>query len=224
MAASVSRLLLINPNTAEAVTQKLARHVAAALGEGVAVHAVTARMGASYIDSEVSYAIAAHATIDAYDAFVAQSGVPDAVLVGCFGDPGVFALRESCQVPVLGLAEAAFMEAGALGRYAVVTGGERWKPILQRFALSLGHAEKLACIHTVAPSGAQLAADPEGARRLLAQACAEAAARSGADCVILGGAGLAGMAQDIAPMVEVPVIDSVLAGARQIAARVQSSR
>ena len=218
---AVKNLLVINPNTSAAVTQKLAGHIAQQLGAGVAVHAVTARLGAPYIDSEVSYAIAGHAVLDAYEAYLAgtesNGKVPDAVVVGCFGDPGVFALREMCGAPVLGLAEAAFIEAAAVGRFAVVTGGERWKAILQRFAQSAGFAEQLACIHTVAPSGAQLAADPVGARAMLARACREAAQQSGARCVILGGAGLAGMAQDIAPHVPVPVIDSVLAGARQIA-------
>jgi len=215
----MKNLLVINPNTSAAVTQKLAGHIARQLGAGVTVHAVTARLGAPYIDSEVSYAIAGHAVLDAYEAYLgdAHGQVPDAVIVGCFGDPGVYALREVCSAPVLGLAEAAFIEAAALGRFAVVTGGERWKPILQRFAQSAGFAEQLAGIYTVAPSGAQLAADPVGARALLAQACRDAAQQSGASCVILGGAGLAGMAQDIAPQVPVPVIDSVLAGARQIA-------
>lgn len=217
----MKNLLVINPNTSAAVTQKLADHIARQVGAGVAVHAVTARLGAPYIDSEASYAIAGHAVLDAYESFIATTGsggqAPDAVVVGCFGDPGVYALREVCRVPVLGLAEAAFIEAAALGRFAVVTGGARWQPILRRFAQSAGFAEQLACIHTVAPSGAQLAADPAGARALLAQACREAAQQSGAQCVILGGAGLAGMAQEIASQVPVPVIDSVLAGARQIA-------
>jgi Asp/Glu/hydantoin racemase len=216
---SVPRLLLINPNTSQVVTEKLAHHVRAALGETMTVEAVTATIGAAYIDSEASYAMATHATLEAYTD--APGAPPDAVLVGCFGDPGVFAVREVSRGPVIGLAEAAFIEGAAQGRFAIVTGGTRWEPILARFALSTGHTASLAGIRTVAPSGAQLAADPKGARRLLAQACIEAARETGADCVILGGAGLAGMAADIAAQVPVPVIDSVLAGARQIAALMQ---
>jgi Asp/Glu/hydantoin racemase len=213
---SAPRLLLINPNTSQGVTEKLAQHVRAALGEAMSVEAVTASIGAAYIDSEASYAMATHATLEAYTD--APGAPPDAVLVGCFGDPGVFAVREVAKVPVIGLAEAAFIEGAARGRFAIVTGGARWAPMLERFARSIGYAPHVAGIRTVAPSGAQLAADPAGARRMLAQACAQAARETGADCVILGGAGLAGMAADIAPEVPVPVIDSVLAGARQIAA------
>jgi allantoin racemase len=75
-------------------------------------------------------------------------------------------------------------------------------------------APALAGIHTVAPTGAQLAADPEGARALLGQACRDAVRQLGAQAVILGGAGLAGMAAAIQASVSVPVIDSVQAGAR----------
>jgi Asp/Glu/hydantoin racemase len=135
------------------------------------------------------------------------------VLIGCFGDPGLLALRESSAVPVTGLAEAAFIEAARHGRFANDTGGERWWPKLARLAQALGHSPALAGIHTVVPTGAELAADPAAARTLLAQACRDAVRQLGAQAVILGGAGLAGMAAAIQPGGAVPLIDSVTAGA-----------
>lgn len=207
------RLLVINPNTSGSVTTLLQQHVQLAAGSHVHVHAVTARFGAPYIADEASYAVAAHATLDAWAWALTQGELPDAALIGCFGDPGLTALRESSPVPVTGLAEAAFIEAARHGRFAVVTGGARWAPILQRLAQSLGHANALAGIHTVAPTGAQLAADPEAARQLLTQACLDAVRQLGVQTVILGGAGLAGMAAGIQPYVNVPIVDSVVAGA-----------
>ncbi len=206
------KLLVLNPNTTGAVTELLRRHVAAAAGNGVTLSAATARFGAAYIADELSYAVAGHAALDAYAAFVAaQPGdVPDAVLLGCFGDPGVAALRQLAGVPVVGLAEAAMRQAAALGPYAIVTGGAAWAPMLRRLALGLGLAEGLLGIHTVAPSGAELAADPERALALLRDACIRAA--KGVNSVVLGGAGLAGMAAQLAADVPVPVIDSVVAG------------
>jgi Asp/Glu/hydantoin racemase len=208
------RLLVVNPNTSGSVTELLRTHVQAAAGSGVEVQAVTARFGAPYISDEASYAIAAHAALDAWAAALAMAPEPpDSILIGCFGDPGLLALRESSAVPVTGLAEAAFIEAARFGRFAVVTGGERWAPILQRLAQSLGHGPSLAGIHTVAPTGAQLAADPTAAQTLLVQACRDAARQLGVQAVILGGAGLAGMAAGIQPHIDVPVVDSVTAGA-----------
>ncbi|MFT4243126.1 MAG: aspartate/glutamate racemase family protein [Acidovorax sp.] len=210
-------LLVINPNTSPGVTALLQHHVQAAAGPHVAVRTATARFGAPYIACEASYAVAAHATLDAWAHDLAQppshdESRPDAVLIGCFGDPGLMALRESSPVPVTGLAEASFTAAARHGRFAIVTGGERWGPMLQRLAQALGHSQALAGIHTVAPTGAQLLADPDGARALLAQACRDAVRQTQVQAVILGGAGLAGMAAAVQPQVPVPVIDSVAAG------------
>jgi len=198
------QLLVINPNTSASVSALLQQHVQAAAGLHVAVHTRTARFGAPYISCEASYTVAGHATLDTWAAALAKSEpAPDAVLIGCFGDPGLLALRESSPVPVTGLAEGSFIEAARHGRFAM----------LQRLAQALGHAPALAGIHTVAPTGAQLAADPPAARALLAQACRDVARQMKVQAVILGGAGLAGMAAAIQSQVDVPVIDSVIAGA-----------
>ncbi len=208
-------LFLINPNTSANVTALLLRHAQTTAGSAVPVRAFTARFGAPYIACEASYAVAGHAVLDAWAAALGNGKeAPRAVLIACFGDPGLHALRESSPVPVTGLAEGAFSEAAALGRFAIVTGGARWAPMLQRLAQALGFGDALAAIHTVAPSGAQLAADPVGAQALLADACRQAAADLSVRSVILGGAGLAGLAAKIQPQLTIPVIDSVQAGTR----------
>ena len=210
------RLLVINPNTTEAITALLHRHVQAGAGSEMQVESITARFGSPYIADETSYAVGAAATLDAWDRTTGRKDVdaPHAVLIGCFGDPGLQALRKVCPCPVGGLAQAAFDEASVHGRFAIVTGGERWKPMLRKLAQVLGYDDELAAIHTVAPTGAELAANPDAALALLTQACRDVVRTSGAQSVIVGGAGLAGMAQAIQPQLNVPVLDSVLAGAR----------
>ena len=208
-------LLIVNPNTSAHVTALLQRHAQTTAGPQVNVRSVTARFGAPYIACEASYAVAGHALLDTWAAATAEGQTPvDAVLIGCFGDPGLLALRETSRAPVTGLAEAAFVEAAPYGPFGVVTGGARWKPMLTRLAQNLGFASSLAGIHTVAPSGAQLAADPAGALALLAQAVRDITQATGARAIIIGGAGLAGMAAQLQPLVDVPLIDSVAAGVR----------
>jgi allantoin racemase len=208
------QLLVINPNTSASVSALLQTHAQALAGPEVLVRTATARFGAPYIACEASYAVAGHALLDAWSTALVDQPAPDAVLIGCFGDPGLLALRQGSAAPVTGLAEAAFAEGAALGRFAVVTGGAAWKPMLERLAYSLGHSAALAGIHTVAPSGAELAKDPQAALALLAQACRDAARQWDVQSVVLGGAGLAGMAAKIQAQVPVPLIDSVLAGTR----------
>jgi Asp/Glu/hydantoin racemase len=208
------RLLLINPNTTATVTERLVTHLAPMVPEGFELQARTASFGAPYIDSEVSHAVAAHAVVQAWQGASEEGAEPIAgVLIGCFGDPGLFALREACACPVTGLAEAAFIEAAQIGDFAIVTGGVRWGPMLTRLAHNLGYGAALRHIETVAPSGAALLADPALAQDHLRRAC-EAAARSGAKAIIIGGAGLAGWADRLQPQCPLPLIDSVQAGLR----------
>ena len=117
-------------------------------------------------------------------------------------------------MPVVGMAEASCHMACLLGRrFAIVTGGERWRPMLEEFVAAQGLGARLAAIHTVAPTGGEIAADPDGAIRLLADSCRKAAAEGG-DVVILGGAGLAGLACRVADLAGMPVICSLEAGLR----------
>lgn len=209
---TASQFLIINPNTNELTTQRLQSVLEAHRPSHAQFDFRTARFGANYIACEASHAVAAHACIDVWASYcVGAQAKPDGVLIGCFGDPGLFALREVSSAPVTGLAEASFIQAAKHGRFAIVTGGERWKPMLMRLAQSLGYGELLAAVETVAPSGAQLQADPEMALRCLRQAC-EQASRSGAQAIILGGAGLAGYAQALQSSSPLPLIDSALAG------------
>ena len=210
----VRRLLILNPNTSASVSARLHDHALALLAArgspAVTVSTLTASLGASYIASEASFAIAGHAALDAWARHAAGGGQADALLLGCFGDPGVWALREATGLPVIGLAEAAMRSAARLGRFAIVTGGTAWVPMLERLARTLGLDPALTGVHAVAPSGAALAADPDAALTLLAAACRQAA--RGADAVILGGAGLAGYAKLLAGSLDTPLIDSASAG------------
>jgi Asp/Glu/hydantoin racemase len=210
------RLLVINPNTTASITELVARRVQAVVGEDFELVTATGRFGCAYVASEACYAIAGHAALDCF----AEHGEGcDAVLLACFGDPGLFALREVSKAPVVGLAEASMQAAVERGgRFAIVTGGERWKPILERFATMLGFRDRLAAVRTVALTGGEIAENPEAAIATLAAACAAAADEDGADEVVLGGAGLAGLAERIQPRVWVPVFDSVVVGAQRAAA------
>lgn len=213
---SVRKLLVINPNTSASISALIDSHARTFAGPQVAVQTVTARFGAPYIGCESSYAVAGHAALDAW-ATARQAGTAfDAVLLGCFGDPGLFALRDVCGVPVTGLAEAAFVQAARHGPFAIVTGGTRWKPMLERLAQSLGVGHQLAGIQTVVQSGAELARDPIAAQQILAGCCEDAARRFDAKSIILGGAGLAGMATNIQPQLGLPLIDSVSAGVHHL--------
>lgn len=208
------RLLLLNANTDATITARMAALAAPLAGPGVTIIPATGRFGARYISTRAASAIAAHAALDALAEALAATPGPDAVLLACFGDPGLAALREVSPVPVAGMAEASLLAAAQLGgRIGVLTGGERWVPMLGELAASLGFRERVA-IRCVRQTGAEIAADPEGALAGLAAEC-DGLVASGAEVVILGGAGLAGLAARLAARVPVPLLDSLACGVVQ---------
>jgi allantoin racemase len=205
------RLLLIITNTSATVTDTLVAAARRMVPSTITVVGATARFGARYITTRPTYAIAAHAALDAY----AEHGRDaDAVVIACFGDPGLLALRELAEVPVVGMAEASCRAAARQGRFAIVTGGVGWIAMLQEFVATLGLADRLAAVRAVVPTGGEIAGDPAASAGILAQECRAAVSENGADVVILGGAGLIGIADRIAPEVPVPVIDGLAAAVR----------
>ena len=211
----MTRLLLINPNTTAAVTEVLAAHARALAPAGAVLTTRTARFGASVVSSETGIVLAAHAVLDAWvlDVHQHRGDPPSAILIGCLGDPGLHALRDISRCPVIGLASAALHEAAGLGRWAVVTGGRPWVPILKRLAFSEGVDGSLAEVRAVAATATQLAADPEHARRMLHDACTQLLRDHPAlECIVLGGAALAGVAADLQPDFPVRLLDSVRCG------------
>jgi Asp/Glu/hydantoin racemase len=208
------RLLLLNANTDAAITDRMVALAAPLAGAGVTVAGATARFGARYISTRAASAIAAHAALDAFAAALDDGPAPDAVLLACFGDPGLAALREVSPVPVAGMAEASLLAAASLGgRIGVLTGGVRWVPMLEEYAAAIGLGQR-TLVRAVPQTGGMIAADPEGAIEGLAGE-ARAAVAHGAEVIILGGAGLAGLAGRIAPRVPVPVLDSLACGVAQ---------
>jgi allantoin racemase len=210
------KFLLINPNTTSAMTEKMAtlaraRFAGSEATSGHEIMPATGRFGGRYVACRATYAIAGHAALDAYAAHdQASGGSADAILLACFGDPGLWALRDIAHQPVIGMAEASCLHAASLGgRFAIVTGGERWGPMLREFVATLGLGAQLAAVETVAPTGGDIARDPDGSLDLLARACQSVVDTHGATSVILGGAGLAGLAARIQPRVSVPLIDSL---------------
>jgi allantoin racemase len=201
------RLVLINANTSPAITALVVAAARKTAAPTTDIVGVTARFGARYIASRASYAIAGHAALDAYAECATEA---DAIVLACFGDPGIAALREIATVPVVGMAEAACRAAAAGGRrFAIVTGGSAWGPMLTEYVATLGLAGQLAGVHTVALTGAEIAADPRRGAAVITKLCREIVAQGRTDAIVLGGAGLAGISERSAAELDIPMIDGL---------------
>jgi len=218
------RILLLNPNTSADLTDRLADQARGFAEADTDFIARTAAFGARHIGSRATFAVAGHAVVDLAARWFAAAAPPaDAAILACFGDPGLEALREICPFPVIGLADAAIEAACARHhRFAIVTGGAAWVPMLMEQIGRLGVHERLASIRTLPATGVTIGNEPERFLEPLAEAARACVEVDGADVVILGGAGLVGFPARLASRLPFPLIDC-LEVAIQRAARAQIS-
>lgn len=214
------RLLLVNGNVTASVTEKLGRMARELLGPGHEVVAVSAGFGAAYIRTRSDYAVAGHAVLDAATSAFETAEEPfDAVVVACFGEPGMAAVRERLPVPVVGMAEASVLTALQLGhRFAIVTAGAHWAAMLAELLRLYAVDGRCAGITTLPDDALALAADPRRGAEAVAPAIERLLDDHLPDTVIVGGAGLAGFATMLQPRFCVPLVDSLAAAVHQAVA------
>ena len=141
----------------------------------------------------------------------------DGIIVSAFGDPGLAALRRQVRVPVVGIAEAAMLEAATEGRrfgVATVTPG-LVEPIAERVR-QLGITCFYAGIRLTSDDPLTLASDPERLIEALAKAVYESIRCDGAEAVVIGGGPLGQAAIDLAPRFTTPVIAPIPAAMRRL--------
>jgi len=159
-------------------------------GARAELRGATGSTGHAVIASRESYAAGAMAALQALRQ---SAGWPDAVLLACFGDPGLAELQPAAGVPVAGMAQSALREAAALARpYRIVTAGAGWPAMLREFAMAQGLSAQLEGIVALDTTGLAVSRDPGAFVAALQQALDDARA-DGVQTVVLGGAGFAGM-------------------------------
>ena len=114
------RILLVNPNTTAAMTEKIGRAARAAAAPGTQIIAVNPPDGPVSIEGYYDAAFSVPGLL-AEIAKGDAAGV-SAHIIACFDDTGLEAARSVAFAPVIGIGEAAFHLASMLGhRFSVVT-------------------------------------------------------------------------------------------------------
>jgi allantoin racemase len=201
------RLLVINPNATESMTDKIAVAARQAVPAGVEVVAVTNRDGPPSIQGPEDGALAVPGVL----ALVARARA-DAIVIACFDDTALAEARALSPVPVIGIGEAAFHAAMMLGgRYSVVTTLSVSVPVIEANLAAYGIAG--SCIRVRASDVAVLDLERPGsaAEDKVSDEIACALAEDNAGAIVLGCAGMADLAARLSVRHGVPVIDGVAA-------------
>lgn len=201
------KLLVVNPNTSEAMTAGIARAARAVAAPGTGIVAVNPGFGPQSIEGHFDEAVAAAGVAEQLRAC---TPAPDAAVIACFGDPGLDAAREALDGPVLGIAEAAFHAASMVATgFSVVTTMTRTCVIAERLVQRYGFERSCRGIHGTDIAVLDLEHGGAAALAQIEDCARQALARDRSEAIVLGCAGMAELAAALEQRLGVPVIDGV---------------
>lgn len=212
------RLLIVNPNTSPSTTRRIADAADAVAQPGDDFVTCRAAFGPALIVTPEDGAEAARGVVEAVRR---HPDTPDGIVLASFGDTGAEDVRRIWpEVPVIGIAEAAFATALRIGgAFAIVTFAPEVAEPLRQKAIAHGAGDALLRVAHLTDT---LRGDPADLAEALAEPLAElcrGCAAEGAKSIVLGGGPLAGLASPIAPTCPVPVIDGTQEAIAQMRAR-----
>jgi allantoin racemase len=204
------RLLLVNSNTSEFVTGKVAEAARTVASPGTEIRAVTGTFGARIIGSRSENAIAMHSTM----ALVAEhAGDCDGVLIAVSYDTGADAAREFLPIPVLGMTEAALHVAMLAGkRVGVIVFGKRVLGLYRDVIAATGLGGCVAGWRALESAAPYAPGDQSEADRMIVAAAGDLVAKDGVETIVLTGAVMAGVPQRLQSQIEVPMFDGISTG------------
>lgn len=209
------KLLLLNPNTTEALTHRLGASASTVLPAGVTLEAITATRGFPYISSRAEAQIAGAHVLEQ---LAEHADDWDAAVIAAFGDPALSAARELFDKPVTGMTEASMLTALSLGRrFCFVTFSVRLLPWYEEQVSRAGLSGRFAGCYVPEATMGDIADVASDLRAPLIETCQRAS--RDADVLILAGAPIAGLADDIADEVAAILVDPVKAATVQAIAQ-----
>jgi allantoin racemase len=211
------KLLIVNPNTSVAMTEGIARAARACAAPGTRIVATCPSFGPQSIEGHYDETVAAAGVAEQVrmHAGPGVADAPDAVVIACFGDPGLDAAREATTAPVLGIAEAAFHAATFLATgFSVVTTMTRTCVIAEHLLHKYGFERRCRGVHGTDIPVLALEDGGAGCVDAIEAAAREALARDRSGAIVLGCAGMAALCDTLSARLGVPVIDGVAAAVK----------
>jgi Asp/Glu/hydantoin racemase len=213
---------LLNGNSNHAATERYSRAATTYFGERAVVETETLTTAPLYIATRRDCVRAAVHILDHVEARLARRDArkPDALILACFGEPGLGALRELSDIPMFGLLETSARAVAGLGKsFSILTPGRDWPAQMRELLGAYGLLDMCRGINVWPHEAAD--ADLMFARAAMRTAIDEVAEREAADAIILGGPHAIGLGADRAAGRPVLVRDAFGLTLDEVAASLQ---
>ena len=202
------RILIVNPNTTAAMTEKIGAAARAVASPGTEIIAVNPPDGPVSIEGYYDEVFSAPGLL----AEIAKGEVLGvaAHIIACFDDTGLEAARSLASAPVIGIGEAAFHLASMVAcRFAVVTTLSRSIAAIETNLLKYGLAARCAKVRACEVAVLALDDPTSNASAQISSEIERAKRDDRAEAIVLGCAGMADLAARLTEQHGLPVIDGV---------------
>jgi Asp/Glu/hydantoin racemase len=215
----VEKILVINPNSTEAVTKGIDEAMAPLRAAGgPQIDCVTLKEGPPGIETQqhVDGVIAPLLKLvrenqAEYSAFV----------IACYSDPGLHSVREATTKPVLGISECGILTALTLGqKFGVIAILQKSIPRHLRYMGAMGVMDRLAAELPVGLGVTELSDEKKTFGRMVEVATALRDVH-GANVIVMGCAGMARYRKPLQDAVGLPVVEPSQAAVGMVIARVR---
>ena len=212
------RILVINPNSTEAVTRGIDEACAPLrMPGGPAIECVTLKEGPPGIETQQHV----DAVVSPLLKLIQGEEGRSAFVIACYSDPGLHTLREATKKPVLGISECGILTALTLGqKFGVIAILRQSIPRHLRYMGALGVMDRLAGELPVGLPVVELSDEKKTYGRMV-EVGKKLRDEHGADVIVMGCAGMARYRKPLQDAVGVPVVEPTQAAVSMAIGRVR---
>jgi len=215
----MNTILVINPNSTEAVTRGIDEACAPLrMQGGPAIETVTLKEGPPGVETQQHVDGVIPHLIELVKRNETQFA---AFVIACYSDPGLHSIREVTRKPVLGISECGILTALTLGqKFGVIAILQKSIPRHLRYVGALGVSDRLAAELPVGLSVVELSNQEKTFGRMVEVGKALRGTH-GADVIVMGCAGMARYRKRLQDAVGIPVVEPTQAAVAMAIGRVR---
>lgn len=202
------KILVLNPNTSEAVTNMIRKAVMGVARKDVEVTVDQIEHGPEVLESFTDEALATPYTIDK----VKQANLDgyDAVIIAAFCDPGIEALKEISDIPVYGTAEVTYSAALLFGnKFGVLTEKKHKESVKIHQVRKMGLESRFAGVRALGMGVLEIGDDKNKVKERGIEAARAMIEQDKAEVIIMGCASMAGYSEELEEMLGVTILDPI---------------
>ena len=215
------KIMVINPNTSADMTNHIRKALEGIKRSETELTVTCPDKGPVAIESAYDETLAAFYSIDLVKK--ANTENYDAVIIACFADPGLVAMKEISDILIVGIQEVSMHVASMLGnKFSILTPMKKRIPSKYNDVWRNKLPFNLASVRELGMTVTETDEKPDLAQKRIMEVARQAVEEDSAEVIILGCAGMVGYAEKAAKKLNIVVIDPTLVAFKYAEAMVEA--